>query len=89
MAPELFMQKSYSEKVDIFAFGTLLWELLSNEVPYEGIDPIDIKRQVVAGTSQLSLHYNLSRYQSLVDNCRASDPSVRPSFREIHSQLNS
>lgn len=28
MAPELFQKKSYDEKVDVFAFGTLLWELV-------------------------------------------------------------
>lgn len=27
MAPELFQKKSYDEKVDVFAFGTMLWEL--------------------------------------------------------------
>jgi hypothetical protein len=29
MAPELFMKKSYDLKVDVFAFGTLLWELVT------------------------------------------------------------
>jgi serine/threonine protein kinase len=29
MAPELFNKKNFDEKVDVFAFGTLLWELVS------------------------------------------------------------
>ena len=36
MAPELFQKKAYNNKIDIFAFGTLLWEIFKREVPYEG-----------------------------------------------------
>lgn len=46
MAPELFQKKSYDEKVDVFAFGTLLWELVARDVPYEGLEPADIKEKV-------------------------------------------
>lgn len=48
MAPELFQKKSYDEKVDVFAFGTLLWELVSREVPFDGLEPADIKEKVMA-----------------------------------------
>ena len=48
MAPELFQKKSYDEKVDVFAFGTLLWELVCREVPYDGLDPVDIKEKVMS-----------------------------------------
>jgi len=39
MAPELFQKRAYSHKIDVFAFGSLLWEIFSREVPYEGQDP--------------------------------------------------
>jgi hypothetical protein len=29
--------------------GTLLWELFAREVPYEGIDPVDIAPKVMRG----------------------------------------
>ena len=32
MAPELFQKRRYDEKVDVFAFGTLLWELVERKV---------------------------------------------------------
>lgn len=28
MAPELFQKKQYDQAVDVFAFGTLMWEIL-------------------------------------------------------------
>lgn len=49
MAPELFEKKYYDEKVDTFAFGTMLWELVHREVPYDGLDPGDIKGSLLGG----------------------------------------
>lgn len=36
--PHINME-AYDKGVDLFAFGTLLWELFAREVPYEGLDP--------------------------------------------------
>jgi serine/threonine protein kinase len=33
--------------VDIFALGTLLYELYSGEIPYHGLDPSDIKERIL------------------------------------------
>ena len=46
MAPELFQKRQYDEKVDVFAFGTLLWEIMNREVPYDGLDPADIRAKL-------------------------------------------
>lgn len=35
MAPELCNQQGYDEKVDIYAFGMCLCELLTGEIPYK------------------------------------------------------
>jgi serine/threonine protein kinase len=43
MAQELFLKKAYDETVDIFALGTLFYEVYAGEVPYAGMDPGDIK----------------------------------------------
>lgn len=46
MAPELFQKRLYDETVDVFAYGTLLWELIAREVPYDGLDVADIRAKV-------------------------------------------
>ena len=46
MSPELFQKRQYDESVDIFAFGTMLRELVTREVPYDGLDPADIRAKV-------------------------------------------
>jgi serine/threonine protein kinase len=51
MAPELFEKRSYNEAVDVFALGTLLYELYAGEVPYHGLDPADIKAKILKDSS--------------------------------------
>ena len=48
MAPELFQKKSYDKKVDVFAFGTLLWEIFARKVPFEGLEPSDVAQRVMS-----------------------------------------
>lgn len=83
MAPELFSKKSYDEKVDVFAFGTMLWELVARQIPYNGLDAGDIRTQVFS-EEQLELPYNCNKVISgLIEDCRALDPSSRPAFDYI------
>jgi serine/threonine protein kinase len=58
MAPELFQKRQYDESVDVFAFGTLLWELVSRQVPYDGLDSNDIKTKV-ENQENLSVPYGV------------------------------
>lgn len=34
MAPELLEGKPYNEKADVYSFGILAWEILSQKLPY-------------------------------------------------------
>ena len=43
----MFLKKSYDISVDIFALGTMLYEIYSGDIPYHGIDPSDIKAKVL------------------------------------------
>lgn len=47
MAQELFLKKSYDQSVDIFALGTLLYEIYTGEIPYYGLDATDIKEKIL------------------------------------------
>lgn len=58
MAPELFNKRPYDSGVDVFAFGTLLYEVIAREVPYDGLEPLDIKEKVSKG-EQLRCPYGV------------------------------
>ena len=88
MAPELFKKQSYDEKVDIFAFGTLVWEILTRQVPYDAFEPGDIRDKVLKGDLRLDNPIGAPRkLVSLIDMCRKLNPGERPGFEEISSYL--
>ena len=87
MAPELFQKRAYDEKVDVFAFGTLLWELFSGRVPFEGLEPSDVMAKVIK-EDQLSMTGVPKKISQLVSESRASDPKKRPEFSYILNTLN-
>ena len=56
MAPELY-DEIYNEKVDIYAFGMLLLEIITRDVPYhECTNPAQIYKKVTQGIPPPSLH---------------------------------
>ena len=41
--------KEYSKECDVFSYGTVLWELVTHEVPFEGQHHLDIQKSIVEG----------------------------------------
>ena len=93
MAPEMFNKKPYNEKVDVFAYGTLLWEILTRRIPYEGYEPLQIKGFVCEGRElPINEYFNKKdkipqELINIVKLCRVVNPSERPSFKEINDKL--
>lgn len=88
MAPEMFMKKKYNEKIDIFAFGTLIWEVIARRIPFEGFDVQDIKTRVIEGFEFPTPENKFSKkLEKLVHNCRNLNPDLRPNFDEISEIL--
>jgi serine/threonine protein kinase len=96
MAPELFQKKvsmigyivakAYDKGVDLFAFGTMLWETFAREVPYEGIDPSDVMTKVVRGEPLQSKGVPRA-IMNLVNDLRTIDSSKRPAFDLVLAEL--
>lgn len=40
MAPEMIKLKAYNQKVDVYSFGLVLWEMVTGTIPYEEMTPI-------------------------------------------------
>lgn len=89
MAPELFNKKPYSEKIDSFSFGTLMWEVVNRKIPYDGFDALQIKSMICEGKE---LPFTISpkppqELIKLIQQCRSVYPDERPDFETISSQL--
>ena len=40
MAPEVLLNKEYDESADLYSFGIVLWELLTQEDPFPNIQSL-------------------------------------------------
>ncbi|KAG6418911.1 hypothetical protein SASPL_121118 [Salvia splendens] len=90
MAPELLNGSSskVSEKVDVFSFGIVLWEILTGEEPYANMHYGAIIGGIVNNTLRPTIpSYCDSEWKLLMEQCWAPNPVMRPSFTEIASRL--
>ncbi|VVA91520.1 unnamed protein product [Arabis nemorensis] len=90
MAPELLNGSSskVSEKVDVFSFGIVLWEILTGEEPYANMHYGAIIGGIVNNTLRPTIpNYCDSDWKILMEECWAPNPTARPSFTEIAGRL--
>jgi len=81
---EVIRNEPCNEKVDIWSFGVLLWELLTCEVPYKNVDSSAIIWGVGSNSLQLPIPSTCpDGYKLLIKQCWSIKPRNRPSFKNI------
>ncbi|XP_042057164.1 uncharacterized protein LOC121801813 isoform X1 [Salvia splendens] len=92
MAPELLNGSTnrVSEKVDVFSFGIVLWEILTGEEPYANMHCGAIIGGIVKNTLRPTIpEWCDTEWRKLMERCWSADPGTRPSFTEITYALRS
>ncbi|KAK4759690.1 hypothetical protein SAY87_022821 [Trapa incisa] len=90
MAPELLNGSSnkVSEKVDVFSFGIVLWEILTGEEPYANMHYGAIIGGIVNNTLRPPVPSHCDpEWKQLMEQCWAPDPAARPCFADIARRL--
>ncbi|KAF6073520.1 mitogen-activated protein kinase kinase kinase 21 [Phyllostomus discolor] len=88
MAPEVIKSSLFSKGSDIWSYGVLLWELLTGEVPYRGIDGLAVAYGVAVNKLTLPIPSTCPEpFAKLMKECWQQDPHIRPSFALILDQL--
>ncbi|KAG9041189.1 hypothetical protein FS837_012632 [Tulasnella sp. UAMH 9824] len=90
-APELLQEDDASLACDIWAFGWVAYEVITDSIPFQGVkDAIAIKRIVrgdlpsVASDARMLLIQALC---SLLGHCWSVDPSKRPTAEDCRKEL--
>ncbi|XP_042494429.1 serine/threonine-protein kinase STY13-like isoform X2 [Macadamia integrifolia] len=97
MAPELYStvtlrqgeKKHYNNKVDVYSFGIVLWELLTNRMPFEGMSNLQAAYAAAFKQVRPTLPEDLPPDLAfIIQSCWVEDSNVRPSFSQIIRMLN-
>jgi serine/threonine protein kinase len=90
MAPELLRGGATSTQSDVYAFGVLLWEVITHKFPYEEIDlPInEILEEVREGKLRSDCDEGLDKeLVECVQDCWAQEADQRPSLEDLEIRL--
>lgn len=87
MAPELLSGGYFTDKVDVYAFGILLNEMLCRRPPFSGIETQRVSTLVQRGDRPDIAMSIPAELKSLIQTCWNAEASSRPDFKCIQAQL--
>jgi hypothetical protein len=71
----------------VFAYGALLWEIVTRQVPYDGLEPGYIKEKVI-NEEPLKMPYGSNKQiTAMINDCRQFADEKRPTFDKIVAVL--
>ena len=88
MAPEMWESDHYTEKVDVYAFGMILWEMVTEQTPFKGKSSIQVATAVCKNNERPPIPSSCpTTLKNLIQMCWHRDPEKRPSFKQIFHAL--
>jgi len=87
MAPEVIRHETYSSNADVYSFGICLWQLITREVPFAAMTPIQAAFRVAQGERPPIPQSTPRRLRDIVVACWDPDSYKRPSFTWIAMAL--
>jgi len=86
MAPEVFTGTKYDEKVDVYSYGMILFEIVCREIPFEEEEPAAVGRLTVQGARpdlEAVPPDCPDLLRDLMITCWAHDAKKRPAFDKV------
>ncbi|MQM16829.1 hypothetical protein Taro_049789 [Colocasia esculenta] len=88
MAPEMIQHRPYNQKVDVYSFGIVLWELITGLLPFQNMTAVQAAFAVVnKGVRPIVPPDCLPLLGEIMSRCWDANPDVRPPFTEVVRML--
>ncbi|KAK8872167.1 hypothetical protein M9Y10_007929 [Tritrichomonas musculus] len=87
MAPEILSAEMYSKASDVYAFSLIVYQLMTNLVPFEGVNFFNLMMKITKGDRPLIPETLPKTYKSFIESCWSESPEDRPTFEEIITEL--
>ncbi|PNX96557.1 PAS domain-containing/tyrosine kinase family protein, partial [Trifolium pratense] len=88
MAPEVLRSEPSNEKSDVFSYGVVLWEIMTQSIPWKDLNSLQVVGIVGFMDRRLDLPEGLDPHvASIINDCWQSDPEQRPSFEELIQRM--
>ncbi|OHT01568.1 TKL family protein kinase [Tritrichomonas foetus] len=88
MAPEMLSNGKYGKEVDVYSYSMILYELLTDEVPWSDTRPESMLKQVLVDQKRPALPRDTPpALKDLIKMCWSQNPKSRPSFSEIYEMF--
>ncbi|CAG2101421.1 unnamed protein product [Medioppia subpectinata] len=88
MAPEVIKSSTFSKASDVWSYGVVVWEILTGEMPYKGIDALAVAYGVAMNKLILPIPSSCPpEFKALLEACWDETPHNRPDFESILNSL--
>ncbi len=86
-APEISNNKPYTKSVDVYNFGTVLYELATGRLPHEELPDAEAAYATARGLTPPLPEHLPSRLRKLIAHCWELEPAARPPFKTVLFEL--
>lgn len=84
MSPEVIRHEPYSINSDIYSFGLVLWSLVTREIPFDGLTPVQAAYAVARNGARPPMTNDIPEYIArIISSCWEADQLDRPSFAHV------
>ena len=84
----MIQHRPYNQKVDVYSFGIVLWELITGTLPFPNMTAVQAAFAVVnKGVRPAIPHDLLPALGVIMTRCWDANPDVRPPFTDVVRML--